>query len=365
LRAAQAGLHRLRRHVTNWGAPADELSPRAAECRQQFWSLAASDLALPRCLAMVWSLARGPLASLPNSERAALAREFDALLGLDLGVPPGRRPADPLRGAVSSAREVRDGLHEPDLHRLSVVIAVQPAEDLSAVQRCAASVLAHADSLDLEVVVVDATGSPMSHAVLAALQSTDPRIRLVWIDHDPGAAAARNLGLRAARGTFVAMLDPSVDLVGSVWPQLIAALGDPALGAVGAFGLVTADMRHFHEAPAAAGPLEVDALQNYLILMRRADLARIGPLDEHYRYYRILDLDLSYAIRDRVGRLESFGTLPLIRHRHALWEALSDGDREARSRKNFGRFLKRWDHRHDMARHAVAASLVGEAAVHG
>ena len=77
---------------------------------------------------------------------------------------------------------------------------------------------------------------------------------------------------------------------------------------------------------------------------------RIGPLDEHYRFYRILDLDLSYAIRGRVGRLLPRRTA-IVRHRHALWEALSEGDREERSRKNFGRFLKRWDHRHDLTRH--------------
>jgi hypothetical protein len=47
----------------------------------------------------------------------------------------------------------------------------------------------------------------------------------------------------------------------------------------------------------------------------------------------------------------TLGNLPLVRHRHALWESLSEGDREERSRKNFGRFLKHWDHRHDLRRH--------------
>ena len=99
----------------------------------------------------------------------------------------------------------------------------------------------------------------------------------------------------------------------------------------------------------------MDALQNYLLAFRRADLPRIGPLDEHYRFYRILDLDLSYTIRERVGRVVSLGHLPIVRHRHALWEALSDGDREERSRKNFGRFLKRWDHGHRLERHGDPA----------
>jgi len=112
--------------------------------------------------------------------------------------------------------------------------------------------------------------------------------------------------------------------------------------------------------------VEVDALQNYLMVFRRAELARIGPLDEHFRFYRIVDLDLSYAIRDRIGRLLTVRNVPVVRHRHALWESLSEGDREERSRKNFGRFLKRWDHRHDLTCHGDAAELTSaHAAVHG
>jgi cysteinyl-tRNA synthetase len=369
LRAAQTGLHRLRRHVASWGAPladtSTQLSAESQACREQFWALAGDDLALPRCLALVWALARGQLAALPNAEKAALARDFDSLLGLDLGTPPARRLADPLRGAVSSSGELIDGLLEADRCELSVVVTVQPDEDFVAVRRCVSSVLAHAEGLDVEVVVVDATGSPRSHTQLAELGSTDPRVRIAWIDHDPGAAAARNLGMRASGGTFVALMDPSVELLGSPWAELLAVLADSKVGAVGSFGLVTADMRHFHDASTTAGLTEVDALQNYLMVLRRADLRRIGPLDEHYRYYRILDLDLSFSIRDRVGSLQSLAGLPLVRHRHALWEALSEGDREERSRKNFGRFLKRWDHRHDLQRHGVGAELVGEAAVHG
>jgi len=367
LRAAQSGLRRLRLHVSRWGPPAPSLSPEAEACRERFWALACDDMALPRCLALVWSLARGRLRHIADAEKAALARDFDRLLGLDLGVPPGRRRADPLHGAVSSSAGVADGAHEPDSCRLSVVVAVQPDDDLPAVTRCVTSLLENSAGTDLEVVLVDATGSPQSHAVLASVAAHDARVRLVWIDHDPGAAAARNLGLRASRGTFVALLDPSVEIVGSPWAALLCLLEDASIGAVGPYGLLTADMRHFHEVedPPAGEAVEVDALQNYLLVLRRADLPRIGPLDEHYRYYRILDLDLSYAIRERVGRILSVGGLPLVRHRHALWEALSEGDREERSRKNFGRFLKRWDHRHDLPRHGKAAELVSEAALHG
>jgi cysteinyl-tRNA synthetase len=366
LRAAQTGLYRLRQHVVRWGAPSSSLSAEGVLCRDQFWTFASEDLGLPRCLALVWSLARGPFATLPPGEKAALARDFDCLLGLDLGLPPPRRPVDPFRGAVSSARAVVDGRAVPDRCQLSVNVVVQPDEDLAAVERCVESVLRQAGGSDLEVVVVDATGSPAAHAALVSRLPNDGRVRLEWIDHDPGAAAGRNLGLRVSRGTYVVLLDPSLELVGEPWPRLLDLLSDGSVGAVGPFGLLTADMRHYYEAPETDSPIEVDALQTYLLLFRRVDLARIGPLDEHFRFYRSLDLDLSYAIRDRIGRLLTLGDVPVVRHRHAVWESLSEGDREERSRKNFGRFLKHWDHRHDLQRHGdAAASASADAAVHG
>src|SRR5262249_4104343 len=114
LRAAQTGLYRLRRHIHRWGKPATELSAEAEACRTRFWSLAANDLALPRCLALMWSLVRGDLAHLPDAEKAALAADFDAVLGLELGARPVLRAPDPLRGAVSSSQAIANGLLEPD-----------------------------------------------------------------------------------------------------------------------------------------------------------------------------------------------------------------------------------------------------------
>jgi cysteinyl-tRNA synthetase len=378
LRAAQTGLHRLRSHIARWGnaPPVDrstaggQLSPEGEALRSQFWAHAEDNLALPRCLALVWSLVRGPAAGLADAEKAVLARDFDRLLGLDLGESPRRRAADPFRGAVSSPRAVAERAAESDGCQLSVIVTVQPDEDLEAVERCVSSVVGTRGSTDLEVVIVDATGSPGAHARLEALAAPPEIVRIAWIDHDPGAAGARNLGLRSGRGRYIALLDPSIELTAEPWPRLFDLLErDRTVGAVGPFGLVTGDLRHFYEVdPISADPRprEVDALQNYLLMVRRVDLRQIMPLDEHYRFYRILDLDLSYAIRSQVGRLLTVGDLPIVRHPHALWEALSEGDREERSRKNFGRFLKRWDHRHDLSRHGDAAELAtAEAAVHG
>jgi cysteinyl-tRNA synthetase len=174
----------------------------------------------------------------------------------------------------------------------------------------------------------------------------------------------------------VVLADASVELCGDALGPLVSALDEPSVGAAGPFGLVTGDFRHFYELPEASAdqswPREVDALQNYLLAFRRADLPRIGWLDERFRFYRILDLDLSCAIRTRVGRVVTLGGLPVVRHRHAVWEALAEGDREQRSRQNFGRFLKHWDHHPGLLRpagareaHALEALEHGHASVHG
>lgn len=380
LRAAQRGLYRLRRStfalmdsVSGRSVSSERLSDPAEACRAAFWAAAADDLGLPRCLAVVWSLLRAPHISIAAEERVELMRDFDRLLGLDLLAAPQRRRPDPFAGAVSSPRSLRDQRSTPDAVRLSVCVAVQPGEDLESVERCVRSVAVCADGVSLETVLVDATGSVSSHARLAEIAQQVPSVRLVWIDHDPGAAGARNAALRSARGQYVALVDPSIEIRGPIWREMLDVLErDPSVGGVGTFGLVTADLRHFHELDDHSTDgdpgrtREVDALQNYLLVMRRADLGRVMPLDEHYRFYRILDLDLSYTLRADVGRLVSIDGLPVIRHRHALWEGLSDGDREERSRKNFGRFLKRWDHRHDLVRHGDAAQLAtSEAVLHG
>jgi hypothetical protein len=364
--------------VAHWGDPCDidALGEEAQEVRRRFWRVAADDLGLPSCLAILWSLARREhgfwgrtrsVRDLPANQKAALARDFDRLLALDLGQPATRRAADRLRGSVSSPTVVGRGAATCTV---SVNVLVQTGEDLAAVERSVHSVLRCTGGCSVEVVVVDATGSPEAHATLAVLAQTDARIRLVWLDHDPGAAAGRNAGLRASTGDVIALMDASVELLGDALQPLVLALEDPSVGAAGPYGLVTDDMRHYFEVPdETEGSREVDALQNYLLAFRRADLERIGWLDEHFRFYRSLDLDLSYTIRDRVGRAVGVTGLPLTRHRHTLWESLAEGDREERSRKNFGRFLKRWDHRHDLHRaeghHDVEHLKDGHAALHG
>ena len=99
--------------------------------------------------------------------------------------------------------------------RATVVIATCDRPDV--VDRAVASALAQTEP-DVEVVVVDdGTTAPF------ALRTDDPRVRVLRTSGRQGANRARNLGLRAARGEWVAFLDDDDELLPGMVERSLAA----------------------------------------------------------------------------------------------------------------------------------------------
>jgi len=69
---------------------------------------------------------------------------------------------------------------------------------------------------DIELIVVDDCSQDLSLEKARTLQSANSRIRILKHRKRRGAAAARNTGIRAAKGRFVALLD-SDDVYSQVW----------------------------------------------------------------------------------------------------------------------------------------------------
>ncbi|MFC4140311.1 MULTISPECIES: glycosyltransferase family 2 protein [unclassified Microbacterium] len=86
--------------------------------------------------------------------------------------------------------------------RTSVIVPCYNAESTAA--RAIGSVLAQTDP-DLEIIAVDDGSSDGTSAVLEGL--SDPRLRVVAHEQNRGISEARNTGLRAASGDFIAFLD--------------------------------------------------------------------------------------------------------------------------------------------------------------
>ena len=148
-----------------------------------------------------------------------------------------------------------------------------------------------------------------------------------------------------------ASIEPETDLV----TPLVAALDDPTVAVAGPFGIVSEDLRRFAEP--AEGVMDVDAIGSYAMAFRRSDYIARGPLDEHFVFFRNLDVWWSLVLRDQ-GEDEADDAHPrralrvagisIRHHEHRGWSSLADGERDRLSRKNFYRVLKRFASRRDL-----------------
>ena len=213
-----------------------------------------------------------------------------------------------------------------------------------------------------QVIVVDDAVPPDAADALLTLDRLDPgapgiRTEVVGLSARLGSAAALNAGIRRASADVVILLDASVEPTGDFVTPLVDALGDPSVAVAGPFGIVSTDLRQFEEPP--AGTVDVDAVEGYAMAFRRADYVARGPLDEHFAFYRNLDIWWSLMLRDGdwdddgeetqpIRRAVRVPGLPLTRHEHRGWTSLPEAERDRLSKKNFYRFLKTFATRRDL-----------------
>ena len=89
------------------------------------------------------------------------------------------------------------------------------------------------------------TSSPTSRRRTRPHTATE--VEVLALEPGTGWGAARNAGLKRSRGRIVLAVDGSVEPTGDVFGPIEAALGDPAVGVCGPFGISTEDLREFHE----------------------------------------------------------------------------------------------------------------------
>ena len=184
-------------------------------------------------------------------------------------------------------------------------------------------------------VVVDLVGTPPA--------TWPPGTEVIRLGDDVGWAAARNAGILRAAGSIVLVVDGSIEPTGDVLGPVARALEDPSVGVTGSFGIVTDDLREFHEAD---GP-DVDAVEGYLMAFRRDAFERGLRFDEKFRFYRTADIELSFQIK-ALGLRATVTPVPVRRHEHRMWTATPEDRRAALSKRNFYRFLDRWRGRFDL-----------------
>jgi cysteinyl-tRNA synthetase len=166
---------------------------------------------------------------------------------------------------------------------------------------------------------------------------------LVHVLPDAGWAVAQNAGLRRAAGEVVIVVDGSIEFTGNGVMQLWEALQDPTVGVTGPFGIVSDDLREFHESD---GP-DVDAVEGYVMAFRRELLVGGLRFDEKFKFYRTADIELSFQVK-AMGLRATVTHISVRRHEHRMWANTPEDERDRLSKRNFYRFLDRWRGRTDL-----------------
>ena len=203
-----------------------------------------------------------------------------------------------------------------------------------------------AHNSSFEIIAIDNGSTDGTGDYLEELASSRANVTVIHCDHVLGDAAAKNIGIKLSTGKYIIILDASAELTGDICSIVSNSFASNAnLGLLGPFGLKSDDMQHFHE-EVESGP--ADAMQGYCMIFPRNIIQQTGLMRECFRFYRNLDIDYSFQIKDLNMEVIADGRLPIVRHEHRQWTELDENQRDELSVKNFGRFLKKWGNRHDL-----------------
>lgn len=112
---------------------------------------------------------------------------------------------------------------------LSIIIVSWNTREL--LRRCLQSIIAHQGDLRLEIIVVDNASHDSTPAML---RTAFPEVRLIETGSNLGFSAGNNLGMAAAQGDWLLLLNPDTEIVGDTLQTMIATLeSNPFVGVVG------------------------------------------------------------------------------------------------------------------------------------
>jgi len=220
---------------------------------------------------------------------------------------------------------------------LSIVILSYNVREL--LLACLKSIFEQTRDLNFEVIVVDNASTDGS---AAAVRQQFPQIRVIANPTNSGFSGGNNIGMLAAKGRAVMILNSDTEIRGNVFQELFQALfSDARLGAVGP-RLVYPDGRLQHYAArrrqsllqtvrlyyipfftaprlflkspfAYAGLFETEGLSGAAMMVTREALERVGGLDEGFWIY-CEDMDWSERMTRAGLKLACLTTVEVVHY---------------------------------------------------
>lgn len=259
----------------------------------------------------------------------------------------------------------------------TIIIVNYKVADL--LQRTIESLYADPERPDFEIVLIDNSEDEDEAAVLADLAKGRPEIGLTVNSENLGYAKANNQGLKQARGEYIVLLNPDVEVGPGWFSGLRRVLDDnpgiglvnPLTNRVGHYGALAAVDHGEPEQVMARGAdlardmtglwIEMRALGFFLVMGRSDVFAKVGMLNEDFEVGGYEDIDYCMRVTRKGYSLAlSLGTF--VYHHHARsFAQLAFSEREKIAKRNRDRFRSIWGEYRDQLDMEFFFDMAGKA----
>ncbi len=241
-----------------------------------------------------------------------------------------------------------------------VSVIVLTYNNLNLTKLCLNSLLQWSDYPNLEIIIVDNNSSDNTPDYLTELNTRHPTIQVIRNKTNEGFAKGNNIGLIAATGDYLVMLNnDTVVTPGWILTMLRHLQADPSIGIIGAvtnnigneakiditYPLLSEEMLPrilSHTIPHMGKNFKLRTAAFFCVMMSRNVFQQVGLLDENYGrgffedddYCRRIDrLDLQIACAEDVF---------IHHHLSASFNQIPDRDKQALFEKNKAYYESKW-----------------------